>query len=289
MFPLSYDVHHAGFVLPHGPYGSEDDRFLDFTGGGAMRFRKQRLGIYLASDLFTSSYNKASGAVSRKPLASMARGKRLYYTGEILDQWDLDVLMHCAMQSRLPPDASGQFKTSPAVMLRELGLRNDQRNRDRIYASLSRLHSGCLEIAGKRYTYMTRLLNRALLDRDRQLCLLEANADLVAAFQRGARSALDFRDRLTLGRNGMAKWLHGILLVFRGGFSANMTALRRLCGAERFTARAFAARTAKALELLSDARLVSGWEMDGDVVRVMASPAEPRRTACGYIARAADA
>lgn len=288
MYPITLEASGSGFVMPHGPYGSGNEQFLEFN-TDVTRFRLQRLGMYLSSDLFSAGYMTASGSVACKALATMARGKKIFFTGELLDQWDLDLLIHCAMRTSLAPDKSRQVKLNPAEFLKAQGLRNDARNRDRVFASLTRLHTGSIEIAGGGYTYMTRLMNRVLVDRDRRFCLLEANADLVASLRREARTALDAHDRMGLGRNGLAKWLHGLLMVFRGGFSANLACLRRLCGLAETTEHAFVQRMDAALALLAGSGLVESWTINQGMVRVTAYPAEPSQAVCGYICDAAGA
>ncbi len=283
MFSMTQSSFPAGFVMPHGPYGFGNEQFLEFP-ADKVRFRLQRLGVYLVSDLFASSYMDSGGYVREKALTTMARGKIIYFTGELLDQWDLDVLMHCAAQTSLAPNKSRQLQLNPAELLRALGLRNDLRNRRRVYASLIRIHASAISIAGDDYCYMTGLVNRLLVDRVRDLCLLEVNADVVASLRRTPQTDMNVRDRYTLGRNGLAKWLHGVLLVFRGGFSANMDCLRRLAGAPDTVEHVFNSRIAKALEQLQHSGFIEEWELEQDVLRVVARLAETHHTACGYIA-----
>jgi hypothetical protein len=274
--------------MPNGPYGSGNEDFLEFT-SGPVRFRLQRLGMYLLSDLFTARYMAASGFAHGKVLATMARGKEVVYTGEILDQWDLDLLVHCAMKTSLAPGKSRQVRLDPQEFLAVHGLRNDVRNRERVFGSLVRMHTGGIEIAGADYTYMTRLLNRVLVDRGRRFCLLEANVDLVASLRREAHIAMDVGDRMILGKNGMAKWLHGMLMVFRGGFSAHLSGLSRLCGLSGLGDCDFIERMVTALELLAEAGLVDQWTLGRGMVRVKARSALSQEAVCGYVCNAAHA
>jgi hypothetical protein len=193
------------------------------------------------------------------------------------------------MRTSLAPGKSRQVKLNPAKFLKAQGLRNDARNRERVFTSLTKLHTGNIEIAGGSYTYMTRLMNRLLVDRDRRFCLLEANADLVASLRREAKTAMDVHDRMSLGRNGLAKWVHGLLMIFRGGFSANIGCLRRLCGLAETSERVFFHRMETALELLAEAGLVESWAFDQGAVRVTAYSAEPSQAVCGYICDATGA
>ncbi len=272
--------------MPHGPYGAGNEDFLQFRADSAS-FRLQRLGSYLLSDLFTTGYMEAEGFVRQKPLTTLARGKQFYYTGEIFDQWDLDVLMHCARHTKMGTANARLLRLDPGKLLTSLNLRNNQRNRDKVFTSLYRLHSGQIEIRGERYRYLTRLINRLLLDENRRFVLLEANADLVASLRQGRHAAVDIRDRFTLGRNGLAKWMHGALMVFKGGFAAELECLHKLCGSSARSIKGFSQSTAKALDNLAKAGIVEHWELHEGQVRVAATPAELQDAACGFISRGA--
>lgn len=282
MFSMALAADTAGIVMPHGPYGAGNEDFLEFRADSAC-FRLQRLGSYLLSDLFTTGYMEAQGFVRDKPLTTLARGKQFHYTGEIFDQWDLDVLMHCARHTHLAAEGAALLRLDPARLLRSLNLRNDSRNREKVFASLQRLHSGQLEIRGARYRYLTRLINRVLLDERNRACLLEVNADLVASLRQGQQAAMEIRDRFSLGRNGMAKWMHGALMVFKGGFSAQLDCLHKLCGSSARTPKSFSLTANKALELLAAAGIVDSWNMENGRATVAATPARMRDSACGFI------
>jgi len=286
MFSMTPGTDISGLVMPNGPYGGGNEDFLQFRADSAS-FRLQRLGSYLLSDLFTTGYMEASGFVHQKPLTTLARGKQFYYTGEIFDQWDLDVLMHCARHTKLGSAGARLLRLDPGKLLQSLNLRNDQRNRDKVFTSLYRLHSGQIEIHGERYRYLTRLINRLLLDENQRFCLLEANADLVASLRAGRHASVDIRDRFTLGRNGLAKWMHGALMVFKGGFAADLDCLHRLCGSSAKTIKGFSQSTTRALDNLAKAGMVESWELEKNHVRVAATPAEIQDAACGFINRGA--
>ncbi len=286
MFPMPHTTNSSGLVMPHGPYGAGNEDFLEFR-SDSSHFRLQRLGSYLLSDLFSTGYMDSSGFVHKKPLVTLARGKEFYYTGDLLDQWDLDVLMYCARHTRQGANGVKLLRTDPADLLQTLKLRNDQRNRERVFDSLYRLHSAQLEIAGERYRYLTRLINRVLLEERKGIFLLEINADLVASLRQGKQMTVDIRDRFSLGRNGLAKWIHGALMVFKGGFSADINYLHTLCGSASKTAKVFHHNLAKAVEILSEAGAIEHSELHDDLLIVTSTPAHMLDSACGFFNRGA--
>jgi hypothetical protein len=269
-------------TTPHGLHDPDHEGFLMFPSSQAM-FRVQRLAIYLASSLFTPGYMTASNFVKDNPLVTLTQGKHLLFTGEIFDQWDLDVLIHCAKQTSLAQGNTGQIQLEPAPLLRSLNLRNSKRNQERVFASLHRLHTGTIEIAGKGYRYMTRLINRVLLDEEHRQCIVEVNGDVTAALRRGDTTSIKARERLSLGRNGLAKWLHGATMVFRGGFGADVSSLHTLCGAPAKSLPGFSSRLCKALDVLAQAGFLETWKLEGDHVRVTARPVRAHHSVCGVI------
>ncbi len=270
-----------GYSMPHGPFSSggvelSDDMF------GPSRFRAQHPATYLVSDLFVAGYMGASAFVEHKPLRTLSARKKVYFTGRVFDQWDLDVLTYCTIHT-----SSKQGKTSPlrvdvGDLLHAIGHRKDRNNRERLFQSLSRLQEGQIEIVGARYRYMTRLVDRLLLDEKHQFCLVDVNNDVIASIRQSKRMESEFRDRLRLGRNGLAKWLYGALLVFKGGFESDVNCLRRLCGTSSKSINSFSIAMEKALTLLKEESIILEWSLDSERIKLIAHPAQMSNASCGF-------
>lgn len=267
------------FAMPSTPYDSDHSLF-PLSSPNKTTFRTQRLGTYLISDLFLGDYMAPSRFVHNKQLTTLARGKDLFFTGETFDQWDLDVLLHCVVNAPANARQACQIRFSPADLLRALNLRNNKLNQAQVFASLQRLHTGVIDIAGSDYRYMTRLINRVLIDRQQNQCLVEINNDVVTTFRSGS-TPMKLEDRRFLGRNGMAKWLFGATKVFEGGFTSTMDSLCALCGTPARQKRFFANRLGKALDLLADNGRIEDWTIDGDTIRVASKSLRTRNTVCG--------
>ncbi len=270
-----------GYSMPHGPFSSggvelSNDLF------GPSRFRAQHPATYLVSDLFIASYMGASAHVEHKPLRTLSARKKVYFTGRVFDQWDLDVLTYCTIHTTSKQGNSLPLRVNVGDLLHSVGLRKDRNNRERLFQSLSRLHEGQLEIVGSRYRYMTRLVDRVLLDEKHQYCLVGVNNDVIGSIRQSKRMEAEFRDRLRLGRNGLAKWLYGALLVFKGGFEADLNCLRRLCGTSSKTINSFSIAMEKALNLLKEESIILESSLEGDRVKLIAHPAQMSNASCGF-------
>lgn len=244
-------------------------------------FRIQHLGTYLLSDLFSAEYMDESCFVRKRRLVTLCRDKQLFFTGERFDQWDLDVLLHCVMRAPMSKGRPELLQVAPADLLHALNLRNSRINRERVFTSLQRLHSGVITIRGGGYRYMTNLLDRVLADARRELCLVEINNDVAAAFHQGGLTRAA-RARLSLGRHGLAKWLHGATVVFPGGFASDLKSLHDLCRPRTTQKHHFTNRLGKALALLTDNHTLEHWKMTANSLTASA-PSAPARdnTSCG--------
>jgi len=282
MFDAAYVNDSIGMVTPHGPYGAPQDDFFRKAPVGNS-FRQQRLGVYLLSDLFNAGFMSASEFVHNKRLTTLARDKVTSYTGETFDQWDLDVLIHCVTHSSKSENRTHKVFIDPARFLRAMNLRNTEINQDRLFSSLWRLHTGSIMITGKGYRYMTRLIDRVLLNENDGNCLVEVNTDIVTSLKHERNLSLDIETRNSFKRNGLAKWPLGAIMTFKGGFVADMDSLHSLCGASARSRHTFPARLIKALEIMEECCAIKSWKVEEESVMVVPNCTRSNGTACGYI------
>ncbi len=282
MLMLTMATHHhdPAATASSGPLALASKDFLDFA-AAPPGFNLQRPARFLITDLFTAHYDSKRETVRDKPLATLSWTKRFFFTGETFDQFDLDVLLQYAAAT---VKARQNHVTLPhATLLKAIGRRNDVANRARVFDSLSRLQNGAITIDGNRYRYMTRLVNRVLLDEHSDACLVEVNQDMVDSIRTFHAREYALEERCALGRHGLAKWLHGVLCIFPGGFAAELKALRALTGLQEKTSAKFRAECMKALELLQDKGVITEFLVEEDAYL----HATGRRTlaeaeSCGY-------
>ncbi len=239
-------------------------------------FRHQKPALYLVADLFRAAYDGKRERVIDKPLACLSSKKHLYFSGDTFDQFDLDVLLYVARQK--PSNRRNHAHVDLGALLRSLNRRNDKAGRTRIQNSLIRLSSGRIDIVGKDYHYITRLIDRLLIDELKQACIIEPNEDVCAALGKRLGHALDPKDRLLLAKSGLANWLHGVLAVFQGGFSSPIDLIRTLSGSQT---KNFEDELHSALDLLMNAKLARVTHIENNRVCIGGPTSSKEKTACG--------
>lgn len=279
MFQDEYHMDDALFPLGLSPYDVEYDRFA-LPQTPKATFRSQKLSTYIISDLFSAKASDTADFDHMTPLASPCRNKEIMFTGERLDQWDLDVLLYCTEHTPMLNGKPELFQVTPPDLLHSLGLRNTMFNRKRLFSSIQRQQLGVITIRGNGYQYMTRLLDRVLVDARQELCLIEINGDVAAAF-RNSGLTQTVRDRWALGRNPLAKWLHGAIQVFTGGFAANMQCLHWLCRPGVKQPRFFAKKLRNACATLQQSGHIESWSMDGAQMHVSTPQTRAVNKSCG--------
>ncbi len=270
--------------LEFTPYAQDND-IISGQRSLLPPFRVQRLGTYFLSDLFSAEYMTDSEFVHKRRLTVLCRNKHLFFTGNQFDQWDLDVLLYCIRHSPMRDGCPERCQVEPGELLHAQNRNNSKKNRERVFTSLQRLPSAFISIRGDGYQYTTRLMDRVLVDVRRELCLVEVNGDVATAFRKNGLEKI-VRERLQLGSNGLAKWLHGATQVFQGGFAADLKSLYDLCRPRTRQKSQFTNHLEKALDQLKADGMLEWWEMDTHTVRA-ASRSMPaaRNTSCGLLRR----
>jgi hypothetical protein len=251
-------------------------------GDAGSGFNIQNPIRFLVSDLFSVRTGKR-GPRRERTLATVSRTKRFTYSGDPLDQFDLDVLLHCAAAAG--STRPGGVWLEHSVLVRALGRRNDAANRTRVCESLERLQDGAIGIQGHSYRYLTRLVNRALLYESAAASLVEVNKDFADSIRSVRGLELFLTERRGLGANSLAKWLHGVLWIFPAGFSSDIDTLGFLCGMPEHGMKTFRSRCEKALVLLTANGVVTDAciEASGQL-HVAGRRNTPRARACGFLA-----
>ncbi|MFW5733839.1 MAG: hypothetical protein ACOCWR_02155 [Oceanidesulfovibrio sp.] len=264
-----------------GPLALVSSGFFD---PAQASFSVQKPIRYFVSSLFAA--RPAQGDLVRDlPLASPSRSKRYMYTGEPLDQFDLDILLHCTAAAT--GHRSRGVWMEHAQLIKALGKRNDATMRTRICHSLARLQGCSIAIEGQGYRYMTRLMNRALLDSAAGASLVEVNNDFADSIRSMRGLDLMLNERRGLGNDGLAKWLHGALWIFPAGFSSDFSTLSELSGLRHKSSYGFQKQCLDALELLIAKGVVTQYstEQSGHL-HVEGRRNNTHASACGFLSLA---
>ena len=168
--------------------------------------------LFFASELFQGRYVRRRQRVRDYEVRSTCSARTLRYTGERLDQFDLDVFLACALH------APEQRTTAPMLLKMDLRgvARTVLRNTgaaalERIAGALRRLESARVEVRDVRFACYLQPFQKVLLDTMEHRCLIELNPDMLRSLQRIRNFHGFIRDRFRLRKCSMDRWLHGLL------------------------------------------------------------------------------
>ena len=212
-------------------------------------------------------------------------GYTIIYTGEQLDQGDLDIWQQAV---HLCKHDLGKFVAcSKKRLLRDLGRSNGRENKLWLLRGLDRL----VATSAKLIDISTgtkedpRALNENMLgymmDGDR--LMLRVSEKWANFFIRDAYTLIDWQRRLAIPtRSQLTKWLHDFYSSHAKPFEMKVETLRELCGSKTTDINRFRANLRDALGELADEQigLLTSWQIDAksDLVTVQknASPAQNR-------------
>lgn len=162
----------------------------------------------LRSALFAPIRPGVRAAMTRQQIATVG-DYRIIYTGIRLDQADLDVyeqVLHLARGT--PLGQAVRFKTR--VLLRALGRSEGKANRDWLLKSLSRLSACEIEVSNGKVAYAGSLIQEQGRDDVAGMHYIVLNLRLTALYQQGW-APVRWEERKALGKQQLAKWLHGFI------------------------------------------------------------------------------
>ena len=162
-------------------------------------------------------------------------GVSIRYTGQRLDQADLDVWMlavHLFRQQGL----GGRLYLSAYTLLQALGRCTEgEHHYSRLKKSFTRMIACAVEISVGRYSYAGNLIHEFWLDKETGDYVLSINPHLASLFKDGY-SLIEWEQRQALGEKDLAKWLLGYVATHRATVlkphQIGLVKLQRLCGAE---------------------------------------------------------
>ena len=205
----------------------------------------------LRSALFGAVRKGPRRYLKRERIASL-EGVEIFYTGERLDQGDLDVWQAVLHIARLQ-EMGEQCRFTAYAMLKMLGKANTGQNREILHTRLTRLRANAVEIRQGRFTYIGGLVDEAYKDEETLEYVVVLNPKLRALFERDQWTATDWAVRLELTGQPLAQWLHGFYATHAQPYPMSVEKLHGLCGSENQNLRGFKQELASAFESVSDA------------------------------------
>lgn len=211
-------------------------------------------------------------------------GVEIRYTGQRLDQGDLDVwesVLHITRVQQM----GEQCRFTAYAMLKLMGKTDAGSGRETLHKRLMRLKANAIEVQQGRYSYAGSLIDDVYRDDETHEYVLTLNPKLRALFANDQFTQIQWTVRHALDGQPLAQWLHGFYSSHARPFPIKVETLHKLCGSEASLISDFKKKLRKALDAVAGASALNGdgfgYEILGDLVHVekKASAAQRRHLA----------
>jgi hypothetical protein len=198
-------------------------------------------------------------------------GIEIRYTGERLDQGDLDLwesILHVARDQ----DMGSQCRFTAYTMFKLLGMTDTGKNRETLQTRIERLRANAITIRQGRYTYIGGLIDEGYKDENTHEYVVVINPKLRPLFAADQFTQIDWNVRHALSGQPLAQWLHGYYASHAKPYPVKIETLHKLCGSETAEMWKYAQTLRKALDALTVASNANdqpfSYEIRGDIVHV---------------------
>lgn len=234
----------------------------------------------LRSALFGAIRRGSRRYMERERIAAL-EGIEIFYTGQRLDQGDLDVwetILHLARLQGL----GNECRVTAYQLLKAIGKADTGGNREVLHIRLMRLKATSVEFEQSRYGYAGSLIDEVYRDKETREYIFRVNPKLRALFEPDQFTQIDWVVRRELDGKPLAQWLHGFYASHAKPYPVSVAKLRELCGSEAESLRHFREDLREALDAVVKAGMVKGqpfgYEIrDGDVVHADKTPSRAQR------------
>ena len=212
----------------------------------------------------------------RQELIATQDGVTIRYTGEQLDQADLDVweqTLHLARTQALGTECH----FTAHGFLKSLGRSTGKHNHDWLKASLVRLAGAVVEITSGRRTYFGTLVEGGMRDEDTGRYVVEINPKLAKFYGRTQWTQIDWEQRQRLRGKPLALWLHGFYASHAAPYPLSVAYLHKLSGSQTKQLRYFKKNLTQALRDLEAGGAIKSFEIRDDLVHVQTVPSKSQR------------
>jgi hypothetical protein len=212
------------------------------------------------------------GAIRRGPRRYMKSermasvdGMEIFYTGERLDQGDLDVWEAVLHFIRLQ-ELGKQCRFTAYAMLKMLGKADTARNREILDQRLTRMNATAVRVRViGRYSYEGSLIEEAYRDEKTLEYVVVANPKMRVFFERDQFTLIDWAVRLELAGHPLGQWIHGFYASHAKPYPYSVEKLHELCGSENQSLRGFKQELKISLELVGTACEKHGQAFSGKI------------------------
>jgi hypothetical protein len=234
---------------------------------------------FLRSALF-GAIGKGKRRYMQGELVAAVDGVEIRYTGQRLDQGDLDVWESVLHAVRLQ-ELGGQCRVTSYAFLKLMGKTDTGSNRATLQTRIERLRANALTVKQGRYSYIGGLIAGAAKDEDTQEWVIELDAKMRPLFATDQFTQIEWAVRHALNGQPLAQWLHGFYATHAKPFPMKVETLLSLSGSENTEPRSSRQKLRKALDALTDASATYGegfgYDIRGDLVHVQKRASGPQR------------
>ena len=234
---------------------------------------------FLRSALFGAIAKGKRRYIDGEQLAALD-GIEIRYTGQRLDQGDLDVWESVLHAVRLQ-ELGSQCRLTSYGLLKLMGKTDTGKNRATLHKRITRLRAGTVELKQGRYVYIGGLIGEAFKDEETQEWVIELNPKLRALYGGDQFTQVDWGVRHELDGQQLAQWLHGFYATHAKPFPMKVETLLNLSGGENADPYSGKQKLRKALDAVAEASATHGegfsYDIRGDLVHVEKRASGPQR------------
>ncbi len=225
---------------------------------------------FLRSALFGAIAKGKRRYIDGEQLAALD-GIEIRYTGQRLDQGDLDVYESVLHAARLQ-ELGSQCRVTSYALLKLMGKTDTGKNRATLHKRIERLVANAVTVKQGRYTYIGSLIRFAAKDEETQEWVIELDEKLRPLFAGDQFTQVEWAVRHALDGHQLAQWLHGFYASHAKPFPMKVETLLNLSGGENAEPRSGRQKLRKALDAVAEASAAHGegfsYEIRGDLVYV---------------------
>lgn len=197
---------------------------------------------------------KGARKYEQRVLKASVNGITVKFTGQQLDQSDLDVWLGCLQYLKKVPVGT-QVHFSMYSFLKNLGRNTGKSDREWLRNSLTRLSACLIEMGDGRHFYNGHLINDYYRNEVEGEYILTLNPKILSFFSSELWTGLDLDKRRQLKGKTLSQWLHGFYSTHSAPHPYKVETLKNLCGSEA-DLKEFRRMLKKAL---SDLSIATGW------------------------------
>lgn len=225
---------------------------------------------FLRSALFGAIRKGRRRFVKGEHLAALD-GIEIHYTGERLDQGDLDVYESVLHAVRLQ-ELGSQCRVTSYALLKLMGKTDTGKNRATLQTRIERLRANAIRMKQGRYSFIGGLVDEAYKDEETQEWVIVLNPKLRALYGADQFTQVEWAVRHALDGQQLAQWLHGFYATHAKPFPMKAETLLKLSGGENTDPHSGKQKLRKALDAVAEASAAHGegfsYEIRGDLVHV---------------------